>query len=490
MISWMQKHRKYLVITIWISTIAFVGAGFVGWGTYQYGSKSNSIAKVGNISITMQEFQTAYNNTYQQYNQALGGKLDAAIAKELGLQKQVLQRLIYQALLKNFANEYGIVVSDEEVQKSILEIKAFQKDGKFDKATYTTLLKSMGIKPKTFEENLKNEILLKKTLSLLTLGISKLELEAFGSAILMADKLRYKLFAEKDVNVDTNEDELKKYWKENKNRFLTPKRFKLAIFWIKKSNKIPDDAEIENFYKEHKNEFIDNDGKIIPLKDAKTSVIEKLQLKASKKEAGLLYIDVKKGKKDAETLKLVDVGDPMFTSEVWESIEKAETGKVLKPKVVDGRYAVIKVVEAIPPQPKTFKEAYSEVKKEFISKRKLELLQKMAEAAVNNLKDGKISDFVTRDSIDKLPSLTSDEALQFLQKLFLTNLSKGTILLNNKAVSYEILEQKLLDITKLENKKKLIETNAEKIKSNLLQNSLIRKLQQKYSIEIYLKETE
>ena len=34
MITWMQKHRKYLVVTIWVSTIAFVGAGFVGWGAY------------------------------------------------------------------------------------------------------------------------------------------------------------------------------------------------------------------------------------------------------------------------------------------------------------------------------------------------------------------------------------------------------------------------------------------------------------------------
>ena len=33
MITWMQRHKRWLVITIWISTIAFVGAGFVGWGS-------------------------------------------------------------------------------------------------------------------------------------------------------------------------------------------------------------------------------------------------------------------------------------------------------------------------------------------------------------------------------------------------------------------------------------------------------------------------
>ncbi|WP_416829360.1 SurA N-terminal domain-containing protein, partial [Helicobacter ganmani] len=47
MIGWMQKHKKYLIITIWISTIAFVGAGFVGWGSYSFSSTSNAVAVVG-----------------------------------------------------------------------------------------------------------------------------------------------------------------------------------------------------------------------------------------------------------------------------------------------------------------------------------------------------------------------------------------------------------------------------------------------------------
>jgi len=42
MITWMQTHKKWLIITIWIATIAFVGAGFVGWGAYSYGKKEDT----------------------------------------------------------------------------------------------------------------------------------------------------------------------------------------------------------------------------------------------------------------------------------------------------------------------------------------------------------------------------------------------------------------------------------------------------------------
>ncbi len=490
MISWMQKHRKYLVVTIWISTIAFVGAGFVGWGTYQYGSKSNSVAKVGDVSITVKEFQIAYENMYQQYNQALGGKLDSATAKKLGLQKQVLQSLIYQALIKNFANEYGIVVSDEEVQNAIFAIPTFQKDGKFDKATYLAVLKGMRIKPKTFEENIKSDILIKKTISLLTPGVGKLELEAFGSALFMADKLKYRVFTTKDIKVDIDKNELKKYWEENKNRYLTPKKYRLAFTWIKADNKLPDEETIKNYYKEHRIDFTDKDGKIIPLEKARESVINRLQLKAVKKLAQLSYINIKKGKKSPEIEKVLEVDDPTFSIEIWEMIEKAAPGSVLKPKITNNKYVVIKVVKAILPQPKSFKEAYNEVKEDFVAKKQLELLHKIAQEAVNNLNDAPTSDFVTRDSIDKLPPLTKDEASQFLQKLFLTNLSKGTILLDNKAVSYKVVEQKLLNLDKLNEKKDLIKEDIKKVKLNLLESNLITMLQQKYNIEIYLKEIE
>ena len=50
MIEWMQKHKKSLIPTIWISTIAFVGAGFVGWGAYDMNAnRAGSIARVGQI---------------------------------------------------------------------------------------------------------------------------------------------------------------------------------------------------------------------------------------------------------------------------------------------------------------------------------------------------------------------------------------------------------------------------------------------------------
>ena len=76
MITWMQRHKKYLVVTIWISTIAFVGAGFVGWGAYDFNTdRASAVAKVGDRKITVQEFQMAYSNHYSYYNNIFQGQL-------------------------------------------------------------------------------------------------------------------------------------------------------------------------------------------------------------------------------------------------------------------------------------------------------------------------------------------------------------------------------------------------------------------------------
>jgi peptidyl-prolyl cis-trans isomerase D len=94
MISWMQKHKKWLVITIWISTIAFVGAGFVGWGSYNYGKSGGTVATVGELEIDMKDLQKEYSGLYAQYEQMFGGSFNQETAEKLNLQEQAYNNLV------------------------------------------------------------------------------------------------------------------------------------------------------------------------------------------------------------------------------------------------------------------------------------------------------------------------------------------------------------------------------------------------------------
>ncbi len=105
MISWMQRHKKWLVITIWISTIAFVGAGFVGWGSYDYGSKGGTVAVVGDREISVDEYQREYSSLYDQYARIFGNQFNQEMADKLKLKQvaynTVIQKILYYLLQMN-----------------------------------------------------------------------------------------------------------------------------------------------------------------------------------------------------------------------------------------------------------------------------------------------------------------------------------------------------------------------------------------------------
>ena len=124
----MQKHKKYLVITIWVSTIAFVGAGFVGWGSYDFSSTSNAVAVVGENKVSINEMQREYSRLYGIYNQLVGGTLDEEQAKKMGIEEQALNNLIVKALMLNYAYDLGLRASKEEIIQEITSTEAFQNN--------------------------------------------------------------------------------------------------------------------------------------------------------------------------------------------------------------------------------------------------------------------------------------------------------------------------------------------------------------------------
>lgn len=170
MITWMQRHRKYLVITIWVSVIAFVGAGFVGWGAYDFNTdRSSSVAKVGERKITVSEFQMAYGNYFSYYNMLFNGQLTQERAEQMGLDKIVLENLINEALLLNYAKDLGFVVLDSDIKEMLVNDENFHTNGAFDKDLYYRLLQNARVTPKAYEESLKKQVLLNKLNAILEL---------------------------------------------------------------------------------------------------------------------------------------------------------------------------------------------------------------------------------------------------------------------------------------------------------------------------------
>ena len=484
MITWMQRHKKYLVVTIWVATIAFIGAGFVGWGAYDLNSdRATAVAKVGDRKVSVQEFQLAYANYYNFYNNMLGGTLTKEKADQMGLEKLVMQAIINEALILNYADEIGLRVLDEEVKEAIVNDKNFQENGVFNKEKYYRVVKQTGISPKDYENNLKKALLLEKIQKALNLKPTSLEEQVFASAMFMKDRLAVDIIEVSSNEIKIDENELKKYWEAHKANYLTTKSYTLETIKIDLSDKPVDEKELKSYYDEKKYNYKDKDGKIKSFEKAYDDLLIDFKLKKAKREALETYLLFKKSKMNPTGSITIKEDDKNFPV---EKLQKARVGEVLKPiKQRDG-YMVVRIASVNEPTPKPFKEAKEEIYNELKNQKITKVLKQRAEARLN-LFNGKDIGFVSRDSKKRVLSLSEPQSVEFINYVFDNNKLKGYKIIGNKAVLYKILEQELLVDDKLKLYKDLVDKSINQTKQAILNQNLINELKKRYEIEQYYK---
>ncbi|MFA6191020.1 MAG: peptidylprolyl isomerase [Sulfurimonas sp.] len=485
MITWMQRHKKYLIITIWVSTIAFVGAGFVGWGQYNYGDKAGAVAKVGTIEITMGEFQKAYSRLYSQYSQMFQGNFDEEKAKSFGLKKQALQQLNDQALVLNLAASYDLQVSDSELFDELKTQEYFFKNGVFDKETYKEVLSKNNLKMQEYEADVKKQLLLQKTLKLLPSQTNENELSILKTVTNIADKVNYKVLSDETIKIDTTDAALKPYWEKAQQNFMSEVTYDVKFIKQNKVSQKYDEAKINEYYEQNKANLKDKDGKLLALEDAKEAVIAGLDDKTTKDLALKTYITYKKGKIEegmsVQTSTISDSNNP-YDTETLEKIKKLSlTSPFLKPILINGDYFIFELTKINPSKVKSYEEAREAVLSLYISEQKKNQLLNTAKAAMDTF-NGTVTDFITSSDAAKLNDIEATEAKEFLTHLFNQQNKKGYIVLKSgKIVLFNILEQKLLN-----NENTNQSDTIARLKSAMFNEGLINSLKNKYHTEIFI----
>jgi peptidyl-prolyl cis-trans isomerase D len=485
MITWMQRHRKYLVITIWISTFAFIGAGFVGWGQYSYGDKAGAVAKVGDVAISQREWQQAYSRLYGQYNQVFQGNFDEKQAESFGLKQQALRQVIEQALLLNLANSYNLEVTKEELSKVITSQEMFFENGTFSKELYTKLLKQNRLNITDYENDLRSSILIQKVLSLFQSEALPLEEKVFTMAKSIADKIEYKILDAKDVSVNISDEAVKSYWETHQQNYMNRPSFTVQVLKQEKVSADADEKAIEEYYSAHRSDFTDNTGKILDLDAAKGLVIAALDDKATNKQALRNFVAFKKDKLEggvaAETVTIDEANNP-FPAELFGEISVLNiTSPFLKPRKVGDSYISIKLQQINPAMPKSFEEAKAAVVKEYTKEQRAQKLQELASNTLANFK-GMKSGFITPSQSTAIAGLNEEETKLFVSKLFASAQKRGSVPLSeNKLVLFNITEQKLVA-----DKQESEAMQVARLKDSLFDRSLIKMLENRFTVESYV----
>lgn len=487
MITWMQRHKKWLVITIWISTIAFVGAGFVGWGSYEYGKQGGVVAVVGDREVSVEEYQQEYSNLYDQYSRMFGSMFNNELAEQLKLKDIAYRQVLQKNLILSYADSLGLAVTNEDVAKELVKYQAFTKDGKFDKDTYIKVLGQNRMTPKDFEDSLKRALLLQKVQVLFEINPTNTEIENLSKLLFLEDDISVKILSINDIKVELNDAELKKYWEENKNSYMSEVSYELEIKEIPLANANSNEDDIKAHYEKFKIDYKHEDGKIKSLEEAREQIIKDLDEKFTKTEALKLFLKLKKDEEKFETSKVFVESQLPYSSENNTKILESKEAEVVKPFFENNKYVIVKLVKKNPSTPLSFEQSLAQVKLDF---ERVSKIKKLEETANTQLKDFKGTEIlgVTRESVNKIEGLEQQEAGKFLTQLFSSTSKEGIVKLDGKVVLYRINDSKMAEYNK--SKDEVVKGVIVQLIDEELMTNLLKRLENTFAVQSSIQDKE
>ncbi|MDL0080605.1 peptidylprolyl isomerase [Helicobacter zhangjianzhongii] len=495
MIEWMQKHKKWLVVTIWISAIAFIGAGGFAWGVYDYSLSGNSVAKVGQISISKAEFAQAYQNEFDRRNYQQGGTLDEAQAKEMGLDEQVLRGLISNALIRNYALDLGLRVSDEEIAREIStgrEYEALRTDGVFDLKKYDQFIASNGISKQYFEEQVQQQLLTQKILSLIfpqiitqaPLPITPLERESLSLGFALQDVVELSVIKGASIAITPTQDQLKSYWEEHKDSYQTPASYQVQMIVVPTKDQTYQDDELQKFYEQN---YITQESKEIP-ESIKDQVVLAFQQQKARVEALKEYSKLQKSEQTHAKVQVITQDSTEYSQEILQALESSAKGTTLKPMPFGDDFITLKIVEKNAPKSRGFDEVRIQIQEEYIKSERLKQLHKLATARLETFNGQKIiARFPTQAEISTqrytLGGLDFYTSMGLLQHIFDSHKSTNYAIMGENAFLFRIVSQ---SVSPMDSKDSYIDALVNQVKMELMTRVVFDFLEQRYKIKKFI----
>lgn len=149
----MLRNMRKAGQTVVGKAIAFIffGALIVSFAIWGIGDifrtrPESTVAQVGDTTISVNQVRNAYTNQLQQLGRQFRTVITPEQARLFGLDQQVVNSLVTEAVMAEEAKRLGLSVSDELVARSIMDNAAFKgADGQFNRALFDQALRNAGL---------------------------------------------------------------------------------------------------------------------------------------------------------------------------------------------------------------------------------------------------------------------------------------------------------------------------------------------------------
>jgi peptidyl-prolyl cis-trans isomerase D len=420
MLRYLRENSGNWIIKIFLGIIVVVFV-FLGVGSMN-SSRDNSVATVNDMPITADEFQFAYRNLVEQMRNRFQDNLTDELLKALNVRQQALNSLIEDKLMAARADALDIVVTDTELEESILNMAIFHRDGRFDMEQYRRMLGLNSMTPEMFEQLQREQIRKQKLREMIlsAVSVSDLEAESFYTFYNTSLKLDYLKVDPADFpDVDVTPEQIRAHYDENKDRYQSdPKRTAAFIRYSPGDfqNQVaitPD--QVSAYYEANPEEFetpeqVEASHILMQVDDT----ADEDAVEAARKEAHAVYQRALKGEDFAELAKETSQGPSAEdggylgkfdrTSMIQPFSDAAfalKPGEVSEPVRTRFGWHVIKVTNRFDAQIKTLDQVAGEIEARLRQEEMQQLAYYKAEDAFDAVIDG--------DSLEQVALMTQKE---------------------------------------------------------------------------------
>jgi peptidyl-prolyl cis-trans isomerase D len=354
---------------------------FVVWGVGDMlrGFTSDKVASVGSESITAQQFQNEMQNLIYQYQRRSKIPLTNALARAMGLDSQVLRRLLAEAALDQRARSLGLAISDETIAAAARSDPNLQDaSGHFSRELFDQALRDSGLNEHAFFAQQRKDYMRRQLEFALIDGIDapKPLVEALAGAEAQKRGIDYFVLpasAAGDIAAPTAET-LQTYYNERKSSFRAPEYRAIDILLVSpaslaKPGEVTDADAREVYEKEKDARFT------TPEKRKLQQIVFPTEAEAAEAEAkiksGASYDDIAKARNLTATD--MDLGEvtkaDIFDPAIGQAAFAIPAGSVTD--VIKGQFGflLVRVLSITPGGVKSYDEVADDVKKQIATRR-------------------------------------------------------------------------------------------------------------------------
>jgi len=381
--------------------MGFIVVSFASWGIGDIfrGFGSSKLAQVGSIDISTQDYRTAYQNELQQLQRRARRAITNEEARAIGLDREVLSRLVTDAALDQKARQLGLAMGDEDIAKTIFSDPSFKgPNGQFDRARFNDVLRNYGYSERAFINEQRQSYLRQEILQAVAgnIAVPQAMLEAINRYRNETRSVDYVVLPPSAASeiAAPSQEVLQKYYDEHKQTFRAPEYRRLVTLAVTPSTAVnPEtisDADAQKFYEEVKAARFSTperrDVQLIIFPDEASAAEASAKIKSGATFESIAA-DRKLTQKDFDLGLLTkgDIADPALASAAFGLAES----EVSQPVKIAFGYAILRVTKIEPGSTKPFADVSADLKKEIAAQRAKTQVQKLHDAIEDQRSAGK-----------------------------------------------------------------------------------------------------